>query len=448
MRVPPPAGHATPVRLPRISREELGSGLRIWSLPWNALPVVTVALLIERGSAQDPDDRPGLASLTADLVDEGAGSRDAVELSEAFERLGTHLDVDAGQDTTSLSFTTLARNLDAALALLADVVMRPRLAAPDLDRIRRLRLNRLRQMSTSAGTVADRAFLTAVFGTHPYGHGTVGTSRALEAATLDEVRAHHRQTFVSGAATLIVAGDVSASIVAESARRHLHGWGGGPRIGRPLLPAAEPRPVRCLLVDRPGAPQSELRIGHLAPPRRDPAYHALVTLNAALGGQFTSRINQQLREVKGYTYGAHTGFDFHCGGSTFTCDTSVQSDATVEAIRDVLDELTAAGSSRPVAGEELEHAKGSLTRGYVRHFETPAHLVRAAAELLKFELPDDSFDRFVPAVSALDAGELLSTAQRYLRPADCVIAIVGDAAGLRARLPDTGRTIVEMTPEF
>lgn len=449
IRVPPqPSASPTPVRFPPIVRDELASGFRVWSMPWDAVPVVTVALLIEGGAADDPVDRPGLASLAADLADEGAGGRDAVELSAAFDRLGTRLDVEAGHDAISLSFTALSRHFDATLALIADVLIRPHLAERDLARIRELRLGRLRQLKTSASAAADRAFLHGVFGDHPYGHGTLGTSRALEAVTVDEVRAFHQQLFLPQSATLIVAGDVPAAEVTAAARRHFGEWRrAGPRV-RAGVPAPAPPPTRCLLVDRPGAPQSELRVGHLGPERRSPSYHALVVLNAALGGQFTSRINQLLREAKGVTYGARTGFEFHRAGSTFTCETSVHPDATVESVADVLAELDAVGTARPVAGEELLRAKASLTRGYVRHFETPAQLVRAAVELLKFDLPDDSFDQYVPSVSSVEEAVMRPTARRYLRPAECVITIVGDAGSLRAKLSALDRPVLDMAPEF
>jgi predicted Zn-dependent peptidase len=180
--LPELAGPATPVRFPEIARDELANGLRVWTVPWNAVPVAAVALVLPHGAAQDPAAAPGLAGLTADLVDEAAGGRDALQLADAFARLGTHLDIEVGQESTVLSFTTLARFLDPALALLADVLARPHLLDADLARIRQLRLNRLRQLRTSASAAADRAFLSGVFGAHPYGHGTLGTTRALEQA--------------------------------------------------------------------------------------------------------------------------------------------------------------------------------------------------------------------------------------------------------------------------
>jgi zinc protease len=276
----------------------------------------------------------------------------------------------------------------------------------------------------------------------------MGTSRMLESTSLDDVRAFHRRIVRPDRATLIVAGDVPATSVAAIARAHFGPWRMDEVRLEPEVPGAPPAAPRCLLVARPGAPQSELRIGHLGPPRQSPAFHALVTLNAALGGQFTSRINQQLREAKGYTYGARTGFEFRRGCSTFACDTSVQGDATLEAIADVLDAFGAAGSTTPIEGEELARAQGSLTRGYVRHFETAAQLVRAAVELAKFGLPDDTFDRFVPDVSSVAAGDVLDAARRFVRPDDCVAVIVGDADRHRAGLGRFGRDVTEMLPEF
>lgn len=446
--LPPLVGTATPVRFPAIAREELVSGMRIWSVPWNSVPVVTVALVLESGAAQDPPNQPGMASLAADLADEGAGNLDAVELSEAFARLGTHLDVDAGHDATLLTFTTLARNFDAAMALLADVVIRPHLAEPDFHRIRDLRLSRLRQMSSSASAAADRAFLEGVFGSHPYGHGTVGTTAGVQAVNLDSAREFHHQLFRANRATLIVAGDVPASGVAAAARAHFGEWAGGHASRVPHVSDAQPARPRCLLVHRPGAPQSELRIGHLGPRREPATFPALATLNSALGGQFTSRLNQLLRETKGYTYGIRTGFDFRRRCSTFICDTSVQSDATADAIRDVLEEFRAIGSTRPIEEAERLRAQDSLTRGYVRHFETAVHLVRAAIELVKLDLPDDTFDQFVPAVAAVTATNVHNAARSFVRADDCVIVVVGDAEKHRGDLSAFGRDVVEMKPEF
>jgi predicted Zn-dependent peptidase len=202
-----------------------------------------------------------------------------------------------------------------------------------------------------------------------------------------------------------------------------------------------------LLVDRPGAPQAELRIGHVGPSRLTPAYHALVTLNAVLGGQFTSRINRRLREEKGVTYGARTSFDFRRVAGTFSCDTSVQADAAGAAVADVLDELDRVRQD-DVPAPELEAAKASLTRGYVRNFEIAGQLARAAVQLATYGLPDHTFDRFVPGVEAVSGADVHDAARDFVRPADATIVVVGDASTCRLQLATLGREVELAKPEF
>jgi zinc protease len=442
----PAPGAATPVRFPRIARERLDNGLRIWTIPYGAIPVATVMLVIGRGTGDDPAHQHGLASLTGDLLDEGAGDFDAIALAEAFARIGAHLDIDVGPDVMTVSCSGLSRALDRIIELVGAVVRRPRLEAPDFARVRELRVNRLRQLSRSAGTVADRTYVSAVFGDHAYGHGALGTTAALEAMTVDHARGFWRSHVGPSIATLIVAGDVAPAGVTAAARREFDTWDatiGPSSVG--AAPAVDD--ARILLVDRPGAAQSELRIGHVAPARSTPDYHALVVLNAVLGGQFTSRINRRLREEKGITYGAHTSFDFRRLAGSFSCDTSVQSDATAAAVADVLAEFRAVRDA-PVSGEELAAARASLTRGYVRNFETAAQIVRAATQLAVHGLPDDMFDRFVPAVEAVGGDDVLLAATRYVRPDTATVVVVGDATACAGSLERLERPVEAVTPEF
>lgn len=446
----PSVGSPAAVRFPPIARETLSNGLRIWSMTQAAVPAVTAVMILDRGSADDPPGRPGLAGVAADLLDEGAGGRDAIELAEVFAGLGSHLAIDVGADVTSIGLTTLARFFGSALDVLADVVRRPHLDPADLVRVRDLRRNRLRQLSRSGSTIADRAFLAAVFGAHPYGHGVLGTTRSLDALSLDEVRAFHARTCVPGRATLIVAGAVTPGEVVAAAREAFGGWQGPPRGGDAAVPPAgqTDRVAPIVFVDRPGAPQSELRVGHTAPPRRTPDYHRLVTLNAVLGGQFSSRINQNLRQRRGFTYGARTGFDFRRGAGSFVGETSVAAAATTPAVSEILGEYEAVRSTRPVTRDELAHAKSSLTRGYVKNFETAEQLARAAAQLATYELDDETFDRFVPSIEAVTEDDVTSAARRYIQPDQCAVIVVGDGAACRKPLDGIGRPVVELAPEF
>ena len=443
----PGPGAPTGVRFPPIARQTLDTGLRVWVVRHAPVPVATVTLLIARGTGDDPVDRHGLASLTGDLLDEGAGDRNAIQLADAFAAIGTQLDVDVGPDATALSVTTLSRFVGPALSLMADVVARPRLEASDFHRVRELRLNRLRQLSRSAATVADRMYVSAVFGTHAYGHGALGTTASLDAITLDETRDFWSRMYAARGATLIAVGDVEPAAVAHEAARAFGQWIGstitGPRL---TAPESVPDP-RVFLVDRPGAPHAELRVGHLGPPRQTPAYHALVGLNAVLGGQFTSRINRRLREEKGVTYGARTTFDFRRVGGTFSCDSSVDAPASADAVRDILLEFERVRDA-PVPAPELSAAKASLTRGYVRNFETGGQIARAVAQIATHGLPDDTFDRFVPSIETITAEQVQAAARDFVRPNEATVVVVGDAEKSREGLEAIGRPVVVSAPEF
>ncbi len=445
---PPRPGASMAVQFPPIARDVLPSGLSVWSVARPSSAVVTMLLVIGRGTSDDPADRQGLASLTGDLLDEGAGDRDAIGLAEALARLGSQLEIDVGPDATVLTVTALGRLFAPSLELLADVVVRPRLEASDFARVRELRMNRLRQLSQSPGTMADRTYVSALFGTHPYGHGALGTTRSLEVMRLEDAQAFWRAMYAPAAATLIVGGDLPADAVLQAADRVFGMWTAGPPAPQAATAPAIPADPRILLVDRPGASQAELRIGHVGPPRSTGAYHALVTLNALLGGQFISRINQSLREQKGITYGARTSFGFRRVAGTFACETSVQADGTAVAVGEILsqfDEIREPGSVLP---PELARAKASLTRGYVRHFETEGQLVRAAAQLATYELDDRTFDRFVPLVGAITADDIHAAAAEFVRPADASVVVVGDAASCLAPLETLGRLVVTTAPEF
>jgi predicted Zn-dependent peptidase len=435
------------VRFPPIERRQLDTGLNVWAIRHQAVPLVTVTLLMARGTGDDPSDRHGLASLTGDLLDEGAGGRDAIQLAEAFAAMGTQLEVDVGPDSTTLSLTALSRFLSPALALVSDVVARPRLEASDFKRVRELRLNRLRQLSQSAGTMADRMYVSALFREHSYGHGALGTTASLDAITLDETREFWGRMYGADTATLIVVGDVDTDEVWRSTESAFRAWRGSTQSPpRPTTPDVQPD-ARIFLVDRPRAPHSELRLGHLGPPRSTPAYHALVSLNAVLGGQFTSRVNRRLREEKGVTYGARTTFDFRRVAGTFSCDSSVDAAATADAVADVLAELRGVREAS-IPDTELAAAQASLTRGYVRSFETAGQLARAAAQIATHALPDDTFDRFVPAIDAVTADEVFQAATEFIRPDDATIVVVGDVTRCQPSLERLGKPMVVTTPEF
>jgi zinc protease len=427
-RLPDP-GPEAPFFFPEIRRRPIANGARVWTIEHHGVPIVSFLVLLPVGSAADPEDRPGVAAVTADLLDEGAGELDALGLHDALGRTGAHFETEIGSDATVLSLTALEQFAERGASLLADMVIRPRLEARDFSRVRELRLNRLIQLRDMPQTLADRAFAHLLYGNHPYGHLAIGNERSLGEMTLAEVSAFHTGLYAPSNVTIIAAGDGSHERLAALVENAFGGWTAPP--ARADVPDVTAAPIpgaaeRLALLHRPGAAQSELRIGHIAVSRSTPDYHALLALNMVLGGQFVSRINMNLREDKGYTYGARTSFEFRRGRGPFLLHASVQSDATASAVSEIFSELRAIRGDRPVTAAELELGRAALTRGYPRGFETAEQVARGAAQLALFDLPDDYFTTFVPRVLALDENDLTRAAEKHIDPAQLLTVIVGD----------------------
>ena len=425
----PPLGPEPALKFPSIHKDRLANGLRVWAVEHRGVPAVTAVLLLRVGAASDPPGRPGLAALTGDLLDEGAGGRAALELNDALARLGARLDTDVGADATTLMLTVLSRNLGPALGLLADVVSSPAFEEAEFERVREHRLHRLIQLRDLPSAVADRAFLELLYPDHPYGHLAVGTETSLKSATLGELRAFHDRVYALSDATLILAGDADGGELLAAAARALAdrpGTGVGRVADGPALPLPAPPRARLALVDRPRAAQSELRLGCVTASQHTPDYHALLVLNLVVGGQFVSRVNLNLRERHGYTYGVRSTFDLRRGPGPFLLQASVQTDATADAIREALGELDDIRAARPVEAGELEAARAALTRGYFRSFETAGQIARGCAQLALYDLPDEYFVEFVPRVRAVDAAAVTAVADRYFAPEGLVTLIVGD----------------------
>lgn len=444
----PRLGEPSSVTFPQVERRMLRNGVRVWAIEHSAVPVVTVSCLLEAGTAIDPADRHGLASLTAALVAEGAGQYDAIALSDVLARIGGHLATEVSTDVATVSLTVLARHFEAGLSVLADIVRRPTMLPPDFDRVRDLRLSRLRQLARTPSTAADRVLLQAVYGNHPYGHGSLGTTRSVQAMTLDDVRECWMAGWQPRASALMVAGDISPERAHRACEAAFGDWTTTAPAPAPV-PAPDVAPAREVrLVNWPGAAQSEIRVGHAGPPRRTADYHALVALNAILGGQFTSRINKNLREARAITYGARTAFDMRRAGGLFSCDSSVQSDATAVALSEVVREIREIAVEGAVSPAELEDARAALTRGYVRHFETAGQLARAMADLAAYGLPDDTYDRFVPEIGRLTPADLTRAASTALRSDETSLVVTGDLEKIGDQLLALDRPVLQVVPEF
>ena len=432
-----------PFRFPRIVKRTLANGLELRAVRHSAVPIASFALLIRGGSSVDPAGAHGLVSITAGLLDEGSKGQSALDIADRLARIGGDLDVEAGMDGVIIGLTTLDRFFDTGLELLREVVIEPNLANDDFNRIRNLRVERLKQMKDHAAAVADRAFARVIYDSHPYGHLSLGSQQSLTAMTVDDARALHAAMFAPGGSTLVIVGDRPEEELLDAAARMFDPWRAVASTlaidcDAGLLPPPASPDVTLGVVARPGAAQSELRIGHACAARSTPDYHTLLILNTILGGEFVSRLNLNLREAKGYTYGVRTGFNLRRGIGPFVMQTSVGTDVTVPAVKEALGEIFAIADSRPATPDEVAQAFASVSKGYPRGFETAGQVARAVAQLALHNLPDSYFEEFVPRLAQVTATDVSAAARRYLLPSKMTTVIVGDLDKIQGSLPELG----------
>jgi predicted Zn-dependent peptidase len=424
---PPALGPAPALRLPAIQKTTLSNGVPLWVIEQHRVPLAQVNVIMRGGSSLDRSGRYGMASLVAAMLDEGAGTRSALELADAVEFLGADLATSSSFDYSAVRLSTPVKNLTPALTLLADVVLRPTFPTNELDRLKKERLAALVQAQDNPAAIIGYAFPRVVFGSsHRYGTPATGVGPAIEAITADEVRAFYKEHFVSGNATIVVTGDVTMAAAKAELDRALAGWpSAGPRGAAAALPVAPQLTKReIVLVDKPGAPQSQVRIGFVGVPRSTPDYAALEVLNTILGGSFTSRLNQNLRERNGFSYGAASIFDMRTSAGPFFATSGVQTDKTADALREFFVELE--GITKPIPADEVEKAKNYVALGFPAEFETTRNLAQKLEELIAYNLPEDTFPSFVGAVTKVTAADLQRVATRYVQPEKMAVVIVGD----------------------
>ena len=415
----------------------LSSGLEVVAVRRQAAPIVALNLVLRTGSDRDPAHQAGLASLTAEMMDEGAGDRNALEIAEALERLGADLWVGTGRDGAQVTLQVPADEFRPALALAADVLLRPRFSQEDWDRVHHDRLTALQQRRDQPEAVADLVTALTLYGpSHPYGRPVDGLEKSVSAIGLEDVRGFHDRFWRPNNAVLTVAGDFEPAALAADLERAFGAWRPG------ALPAAAATPERqalprLVLVDRPGAPQTVLRLVGPGSSRLAPDRPALSMLNVVLGGTFTSRLNFTLREKKGYTYGASSTFSAFRRPSSFTVRTSVFSKVTADAVADALAEI---GRMRTddIEEDEMTKARATLLDRTAEALSTTAGLAGTFADIGLYELPADEPARFVAAVTATTELDLRAVAARYLDPEALAVVVVGDRASIEPALRAIG----------
>jgi zinc protease len=433
----PSASPEVPFAPPAIRRATLSNGLEMLVVEDHRLPLVQMNLVVKGGWAADPIERPGTASLTADLLDEGTSSRSALQISEEFEKLGATFYAGSYSDASEIGLNVLAKQLDRALPIMADVVMRPRFPAEELERKRAIYLGQIQQEADEPTTVAIKTFYRTLFGAeHPYGQPFTGsgTTESIEAITRDDLVAYYRANYAPGNAAVLVVGDITLEAAREKIEKAFRGWKAKGAPAPDVPEAAPPTATRVCIVDKPGAPQSVIVAGHLGLRRGDPSYVPCVVMNNTLGGLFMSRLNMNLREAKGLTYGAFSFFGERRGVGPFAMIAPVQSESTKEAVAEIVKEMRDIRGSRPPSAAELGDSRNVIVRSFPQEFQTCAGIAAKLRQIVMYDLPDDEWQRYARSVAAIDGEAVAKAAKEHLLPDAMLIVIVGDRAKIEPEI--------------
>lgn len=437
-KVPPPG--PTPVlRVPAWTRTQLANGATLIVSERHTLPLVSFNITFVGGSNQfEPAGKLGVAAMTASMLDEGTKTRSGDELSDALQLLGTDISSNVGGEQGSLSFVSTTKNFDATLAILADMMLNSTFPSDALERLRGRTLVNLTQAKDQPTVVGAQIFNKILYGdSHPYGQRT--TEDSVKAITRDDVVAFQKAYYQPGRAIITVVGDVSPAKIKAAVEKGLAGWakaGEKPSFEYPKLP--ELQPAKIYLIDKPGAAQSVFNIGLPGPPRNTPDYFALQVLNTILGGQFQSRLNANIREQKGYSYGVSSNFGYGKGPGPFRAGGSIFSGKTDAALIEFMKELKGIVSEKPITDEELKTAKESLIQGLPQRFASVSAISNSITGLAVQGLPDDYYQTYAKNVSAVTRDDLQRVAKRYIDLGHLAIVIVGDRSSVEGPLKATG----------
>jgi len=419
-------------RFPRFERRTLSNGVQLLVASVQKLPLTTVLAIVEAGASVEPEGQHGVAALTARLLLEGAAGLDGAALAERFESIGASVESQADWDVATVSLTALSHRLPEALALVRDLLRWPTFPEREVQRLKEQRLADLLQQLAEPRGLADERFANAAYApTARYASPEEGDAVSVRALTRLDIEAFYAARYQPAGTTLIFAGDVTMD-VAEALATSLFGdWTGHrPKPAPSGVDAAQPgRLVR--VIAKADASQSELRVGHAGIPRNAPDYFDVMVMNAVLGGLFSSRINLNLREVHGYTYGASSAFEWRRGAGPFVVQTAVKSDVTGAAVQEILNEIDRMRSA-PIDEDELTLATSYLDGVFPIRYETTSAIARALANLVIHGLPENYYDVYRSSVRAVSTGGVLRAAQEHLHPDELRVVVVGDPAVVAA----------------
>ncbi len=432
--IKPMPGNNISFSLPEIVKFNLKNGLEVLYIQKNKLPIIRLNLITRAGSKFDPQNKKGLSNLFAMSIDEGAGDYSSLELSEEFNYLGTSFNANSNQDRVHLSFQTLTENLDRSLELFSMIIKNPHFNDEDILRQKRKVLTQLIQLKDVPEEIADQNFSYYLWGdNNPYAFPVYGYEDEVKKISTNDVKNHYMEYFTPENSTLVVVGNIDKDELIKKLDDNLSKWGIKNEAKKIVIRTKETQ-KQIFLVDKKNSVQSEIRIGHIASPRDQKVYFKKLILNTILGGPFTSRINMNLRENKGYTYGASSSFGYYDNGGFFMVSTSVGMENTANALKEIIFELN--NIRQGITAEELEFAKSYLIRQFPSNFETYGQIASNLSMLVAHSLPDNYFNTYMDNIASVSIDDVNSIAKESIFPDELLIVIVGDTEKLLPQLQE------------
>jgi zinc protease len=432
-----------PYHFPHVTRATLPNGLRVLVAENHNAPLVSMRALIRSGADHDTAHTAGLASLTADLLDEGAGDRDAIQLAEDVGTLGGALVTGADWDASYIALDVLERTSEDALAIFGDIAVRPMLPEDGLERVRAERLNEILQQRNEPGAIAAKRFSNLLYGRGAYGNSVIGNAETVSNMTIEDVRGFYAQHYIPNNSAVVVSGDVEPARAIDLVTRALGDWKRGPEPPRPTPAPKAIDASRIYVVDRPQAVQSEIRVGHLGVSRSCEDYFALSVMNSILGGIFNSRLNLNLRERHGYTYGVRSQFAFRRNAGPFVVAAPVRNEVTRESVTEMLGELRRIREG-DIEDRELDETKSYLIGVFPASVQTASDVASRLVDMELYGLNEDYFDRYRENIAAVSKEDVERVARKYLDPDRVLIVVVGNAAQIREPLGGLGMPVHEL----
>jgi predicted Zn-dependent peptidase len=430
---PPVLGPPPKVSLPPIVTRELPNGLKLLIVEHHELPVADFILLVGSGGTADPAGKMGVANLTAAMLREGTTTRKSLEIADQMAFLGVGLNTGSTWESSTLSLHTPTAQLDSALALFADIALRPSFPANEFDRLKQSRLTDLLQLKDQGPAIANIAYPAIVYGNnHPYGARLLGTEESVGGLSVADLQSYYGSNFRPNNSTLIVVGDVTPAQIEQKISQFFGGWQRGDVTPVRFTDPPKAGATTIYLIDKPGAAQSSFRIATVGVPRSTRDYFALTVMNTILGGSFTSRLNNNLRETKGYTYGARSQFDMRRSAGPFIASAEIVAAKTDSALIEFMKELNAIRQSVPA--EELLKAKRYMQLQLPSDFETTQQIANALVPVAMYGLPLDYYNNYVQNIEAITPADVERVARQYVNPGSLAVVIVGDRASIEPTL--------------